>query len=90
MEPVRTCLGCRKRGNKSSLLRVVALDGEVIADHSATLLGRGAWVHPTLTCIETSIARKAFSRALRVDGPLRAEGLIATVGVSSETPERTG
>ncbi|HXD60726.1 MAG TPA: YlxR family protein [Lacisediminihabitans sp.] len=90
MEPVRTCLGCRKRDARSSLLRVVARNGEVIVDRSASLPGRGAWVHPTLSCIETSIARKAFGRALRVDGPLRADGLIATVGVSSETPERTG
>ncbi|WP_349904144.1 YlxR family protein [Parafrigoribacterium humi] len=90
MEPVRTCLGCRKRDVRSSLLRVVARNGEVVVDRSATLSGRGAWVHPTLPCIETSIARKAFARALRVDGPLQAAGLLAPVGASSETPERTG
>ena len=90
MEPVRTCLGCRKRADKSSLLRVVARDGEVVADQSATLSGRGAWVHPALECVEVSIARKAFGRALRVDGPLRVDGLIAIVGVPSGTPERTG
>jgi predicted RNA-binding protein YlxR (DUF448 family) len=70
MEPVRTCLGCRKRVDKSSLLRVVARSGEAVVDHSATLPGRGAWVHPTLDCIDKSIARKAFGRALRVDGAL--------------------
>ena len=75
MEPVRTCLGCRKCADKSFLLRVVARNGEVVVDQSATLSGRGAWVHPTLECIEVSIARKAFSRALRVDGPLRADNV---------------
>jgi predicted RNA-binding protein YlxR (DUF448 family) len=67
MEPVRTCLGCRERDAASSLLRVVARDGEAVADPSATLSGRGAWVHPTLHCVDTAIARKAFGRALRTE-----------------------
>ena len=73
MEPVRTCLGCRRRADKSSLLRVVARNGEVVVDSSAALFGRGAWVHPTFECVEVSIARKAFGRALRADGSLRVE-----------------
>jgi uncharacterized protein len=70
MEAVRTCLGCRARADKSSLTRVVARDGEVVVDHSATLPGRGAWVHPTLECVEKALTRKAFGRALKADGAL--------------------
>ncbi|MET0990463.1 MAG: YlxR family protein, partial [Glaciihabitans sp.] len=55
MEPVRTCLGCRSRADKSSLLRVVAANGAVTPDPSATLPGRGAWVHPTTQCVEKAI-----------------------------------
>ncbi|MES2170777.1 MAG: YlxR family protein [Actinomycetota bacterium] len=84
MEPVRTCLGCRERDVASSLLRVVARDGEVVADPSATLSGRGAWVHPTLHCVDTAIARKAFGRALRTE-IATASGLRTTVDVSTET-----
>jgi uncharacterized protein len=69
MVAVRTCLGCRARADKSSLLRVVARDGTVVADPSATLSGRGAWVHPTSDCIDKAVARKAFGRALRIVGP---------------------
>ncbi|MDI2097513.1 YlxR family protein [Ruicaihuangia caeni] len=65
MEPVRTCLGCRQRAPRSSLLRVVARDGEVVADAAAVLPGRGAWVHPTRACIDTAVKRNAFGRALR-------------------------
>jgi uncharacterized protein len=99
MEPVRTCLGCRKRVGASALLRVVAQNGEVVADPSARLPGRGAWVHPTLSCIETAIARKAFVRALRVEGAVDTAALkhltaethsnetdSNTVGFSSEKP----
>jgi predicted RNA-binding protein YlxR (DUF448 family) len=90
MEPVRTCLGCRTRADKSSLMRVVASNGAVIPDPSATLPGRGAWVHPTPECIEKSIARKTFGRALRTSSPLNTEQILATVGASSEAPQRTG
>ena len=67
MEPVRTCLGCRKRAGTSTLVRVIARNGEVVVDRSAALPGRGAWVHSTRTCIESAINRKAFGRALRSD-----------------------
>ena len=79
MEPVRTCLGCRARVGKSSLLRVVARDGVVLPDPSAVLPGRGAWVHPTPACIEKSIARKAFGRALRVTAALDTGQILETV-----------
>jgi predicted RNA-binding protein YlxR (DUF448 family) len=86
MEPARTCLGCRSRADKSTLLRVVARDGVVVADPSATLQGRGAWVHPTRECVEKSITRKAFGRALRVTAALDTAAILATVGDSTESP----
>lgn len=90
MGPVRTCLGCRLRADKSALLRVVAVNGVVVPDSSATLPGRGAWVHPTVECVEKSIARKTFGRALRVTSALDTTQIHATVGASSEAPQRTG
>ncbi len=65
MEPVRTCLGCRQRALRSSLVRVVARDGRVVVDTAARIPGRGAWVHPVSGCVENAIQRKAFGRALR-------------------------
>jgi uncharacterized protein len=65
MEPVRTCLGCRQRAPRTSLLRVVARDGRVVVDTAARLPGRGAWVHPVSGCVENAVKRKAFGRALR-------------------------
>jgi predicted RNA-binding protein YlxR (DUF448 family) len=90
MEPVRTCLGCRARADTSVLLRIVALDGEVVPDPSATLPGRGAWVHPTAQCVENAAKRRAFGRALRVTEALDTTRLFDTVGVSSETPQPKG
>ncbi|MGV8969022.1 MAG: YlxR family protein [Microbacteriaceae bacterium] len=72
MDSVRTCLGCRLRTPPSALLRVVERNRVVIPDPSATMTGRGAWVHPTTECVEASIKRKALGRALRSDGALDA------------------
>ena len=66
MEPVRTCLGCRQRVPRSSLVRVVARDGRAVVDTAARLPGRGAWVHPQSECIENAVKRRAFGRALRL------------------------
>lgn len=87
MEPARTCLGCRQRTERSALLRVVARNGTVVADASAALPGRGAWVHPTRQCVEHAIRRRAFGRALRVTGTLEAAALLAAIGAPPEPPD---
>ncbi len=79
METVRTCLGCRLRAHPSALLRVVEREGVVIPDPSATMTGRGAWVHPTTECVEASIKRKTFGRALRSQASLDTRVLLAHV-----------
>ncbi|MFB9749069.1 YlxR family protein [Leifsonia shinshuensis] len=70
MEAVRTCVGCRSRAPRSSLLRVVLRNSEIVADPSATLPGRGAWLHPVDECLDLALQRKAFGRALRAEGTL--------------------
>ncbi|NGY57551.1 YlxR family protein [Lentzea sp. NEAU-D13] len=68
--PVRTCIGCRTRTLPSELLRVVAIDGSVVPDVGKRLPGRGAWLHFDLECLRNAERRRAFSRALRVQGSL--------------------
>ena len=80
MEHVRTCIGCRTRAETSTLLRVVAQGGEVVPDPSATLPGRGAWVHPTVQCVELAARRRAFGRAFRVSTALGIEQVLTAVG----------
>ncbi|MFO7689198.1 MAG: YlxR family protein [Cryobacterium sp.] len=75
MDPVRTCIGCRSRAARSSLLRVVAGTSELVVDETATLPGRGAWLHPTASCFQEAQKRRAFGRALRVSGQLDAKQL---------------
>ncbi|MFP3464751.1 YlxR family protein [Leifsonia sp. SIMBA_070] len=70
MEPVRTCVGCRSRAPRSSLLRIVAQNSHLVVDPSATRPGRGAWLHPVDECLDLAVKRRAFGRALRVEGML--------------------
>ncbi|TFC51359.1 YlxR family protein [Cryobacterium sp. TMT2-17-1] len=75
MNPVRTCIGCRLRAPRSSLLRVVAQESELVVDETATLPGRGAWLHPTTACFRDALRRHAFGRALRVTSSMDANQL---------------
>ncbi|MEU6708710.1 YlxR family protein [Streptomyces wuyuanensis] len=71
--PERTCVGCRERAAKHDLLRIVAVEGVCVPDHRGTLPGRGAYVHPASVCLDLAVRRRAFPRALRVQGPLDTE-----------------
>ncbi|SDE47925.1 YlxR family protein [Auraticoccus monumenti] len=68
--PVRTCVGCRERSEKSLLLRLVGRPGtcEVLADPNQTAPGRGAYLHHDPACLELAIRRRALGRALRLTG----------------------
>ena len=79
MEPVRTCVGCRARAPRSSLLRVVAEGSVLVRDERAVLPGRGAWVHETDACVGKALARRAFERALHVSGPLDTQTFESTL-----------
>jgi uncharacterized protein len=75
--PVRTCVGCKERAAKSSLLRLVAAGDGIVPDPRARQPGRGAYLHPSLACFELAQRRRAFSRALRVPGSLDAAPLVS-------------
>lgn len=73
--PQRTCVGCRVRDDRSRLLRVVARPGPatevvLVPDPRGRLPGRGAWLHPDLGCLDLAERRRAFARALRLQGPV--------------------
>ena len=51
----------------------------MLPDPSATLPGRGAWVHPAVPCIELAVKRRAFGRALKVTGVLGTDQVLNAV-----------
>lgn len=52
---------------------------ELTPDPQHRLPGRGAWLHPSAACLEQAVRRKAFSRALRLQGK---EGAADSTGVA--------
>ena len=72
--PVRTCIGCRGTDSRSALLRVVlgtGADGTRVVepDPERRRPGRGAWLHPVVSCLDLAVRRRAFGRALRSSTP---------------------
>ncbi|MCX6427735.1 MAG: DUF448 domain-containing protein [Actinobacteria bacterium] len=74
MNPIRSCIGCRKRENPSELLRVVCVEGRILPDPDRTASGRGAWVHRR--CAVSAVEHGALGRAFRHDGSLDVKELI--------------
>ena len=93
--PVRTCVGCRARADRSVLLRVVAVQvggtWTAVPDPRRRRPGRGAWVHPSPACLDLAARRTAFARALRLRGPLDLAPLREHVeAVAGRAPSTTG
>ncbi|MDN5794206.1 MAG: YlxR family protein [Intrasporangium sp.] len=90
-EPSRTCVGCRRSDSWSALLRVVADQTEdgrptrgatiLLPDPRRRKPGRGAWVHPTPECFELAVRRKAFGRALHLQGPVDLRPVAQHLGI---------
>jgi predicted RNA-binding protein YlxR (DUF448 family) len=63
------------RADRSSLLRVVSRESQLVVDEKAILPGRGAWIHPRRECYELALKKRAFGRALKVSVSLDTQEL---------------
>lgn len=68
--PIRTCVSCRTSGGKRGLLRVVRRGageqaGTAALDPGGKMSGRGAYVCPTVACIELAVKQKKLERSLK-------------------------
>lgn len=61
--PLRTCIGCRKKRAKSTLIRL-ALDeeGQVVWDMKQILPGRGAYLCSSRGCLKAALKARRFAR----------------------------
>jgi len=66
--PIRTCVACRTKGDKKSLVRVVRMpSGEIVVDPTGKMPGRGAYLCPSPGCLRRAVKEKRLSRALRAE-----------------------
>ena len=86
-------MGCRAKAAKTDLLRVVAVEGaagtQLVPDPAGRLPGRGANVHLDPRCVDLAEKRRAFPRALRLDGPLDVDPVREHVATITN-PDRSG
>jgi len=73
--PMRTCVGCRTVRPKKELIRVVRdPQGELHVDKTGKLSGRGAYICPSLECLESAVRGNRLERAL--ERPVSEELLV--------------
>lgn len=64
--PQRSCIACRKSGDKNTLIRFVASpDGIITPDFDYKLPGRGAYTCISSKCLADAVGRKQFARAFK-------------------------
>jgi len=70
--PLRMCTGCAASRPKRELIRVVRTPaGQVVVDPTGKVAGRGAYICPSLDCLEKALKSKRLENAL--DCTLSAE-----------------
>ncbi len=75
--PQRTCVGCRTVKNKKELVRIVRDPAGLIdIDLTGKKSGRGAYICPSLPCLEAGLKGKRLANALETDIP---ENVVASL-----------
>ncbi len=73
--PVRSCVSCRKKGEKGELVKLANTPAGVIIDYLEKMPGRGAYVCAERACI-TRLSEGALSRAFKASAkPPDAEAI---------------
>ena len=63
-QPARTCIGCRAKKNKETLLRIVLRErGTIEIERDAPLPGRGAYVCRKRECAELAKRKRGLDRS---------------------------
>ena len=57
----------------------------VLPDPERRRPGRGAWLHPDLSCLDLAVRRRAFGRALRVSAPLDTTAVAEQIAAHEQT-----
>lgn len=83
---MRMCIGCRETTAKANLLRLVGRGATVVPDLRAVLDGRGAYLHQDTDCLTLATRKRAFARALRIDGPVDVTEVMQFLGSTITTP----
>ena len=62
--PVRMCIACREGRPKKELVRIIVENDVLCVDETGKAHGRGAYICPSVECLDKANKIKAFNRAL--------------------------
>ncbi len=66
--PLRKCIACGESKAKKELLRIVKTrEGDVKVDLTGKVNGRGAYICPTIECLDLAIKSKKISKSLEIE-----------------------
>lgn len=66
--PQRTCIGCKVVKPKKELIRIVrSPEGEVFVDPTGKKSGRGAYICPSIECLEKAFKGSLLAQALEFE-----------------------
>ncbi len=64
--PIRKCIACQGRFEKSMLLRIVKTNtGDIFVDYSGKSNGRGAYICNNIECFEKAVKQGSLNRAFK-------------------------
>ncbi|MDD6616951.1 MAG: YlxR family protein [Lachnospiraceae bacterium] len=68
--PLRKCTGCQEMKSKKELIRILrTAEGEVILDATGKKNGRGAYLCPSMECLQKAVKNKGLERSLKEKVP---------------------
>lgn len=68
--PMRQCTGCREMKSKKEMIRVLKTpQDEIVLDTTGRKNGRGAYVCPSIECLDKAIRNHGIERSLKTSVP---------------------
>jgi predicted RNA-binding protein YlxR (DUF448 family) len=87
--PLRTCIGCRRKGDQTTFFRVSRLtSGVLAATQGKDRTGRGAYICPRPECIEAALKGDRLGRALRSHATLNDKEALQELLTNMQAFER--
>ena len=67
---MRQCCGCREMKTKKEMIRVIRTpEGDVCLDATGRKNGRGAYLCPSMDCLNKAIKNRGIERSLNISVP---------------------
>lgn len=87
-QPQRTCIACRRVGDKRDFVRLVRTpEGEIVIDPPTRVAGRGAYLCRNKRCWTEALRQRRIASALRT--ALTAEDWARLEAFAADLPDET-